>query len=174
MSLVRPGASHTLRRWREVLVAGGLGALGLWWALTGFGLMVWIGWALLLVALALGLAGLQRLRFRRGAGGPGVVMVDEGLIAYFGPHAGGTAALSEITALALDPGGGPHWVLSQPGQPELRIPLDAEGADALFDAFAALPGLRTGQMLARMRQPGPARETLWQRAARPISRLTLH
>jgi hypothetical protein len=173
MSLVRPGASHTLRRWREVLVAGGLAALGLWWALTGFGLLAWLGWALLAAAAALGLAGVQRVRFRRGAGGPGVVVVDEGLIAYLGPVTGGAVALSEITALGLDPEG-PYWVLSQPGQPALRIPLDAEGAEALFDAFAALPGLRTEHMLARMRRPGPAPETLWQRHMRPTFHPRLH
>lgn len=174
MSLIRPGATRSLHRWREVLVAGALAALGLWWALTGFGLVVWIGWALLLTAGALGLAGLQRVRFRRGAGGPGVVIVDEGLIAYLGPVSGGTVALSEITMLALDPRAGGHWVLSQPGQPDLHIPLDAEGAEALFDAFAALPGLRTEHMLARMRRPGPAPETLWQRSARPTFHPRLH
>ncbi|MBE0453308.1 MAG: hypothetical protein IBX58_06460 [Roseovarius sp.] len=173
MSLVRPAASQSLRRWREVLVALGLAALGLWWVLTGFGLLRWIGWALLISAAALGLAALQRMRFRRGAGGPGVVVVDEGLIAYLGPETGGAVALSEITALALDPMG-PHWVLSQPGQPDLHIPLDAEGAEALFDAFAALPGLRTEHMLARMRHPGPAPETLWQRHARPTTHPRLH
>ncbi|PKQ12496.1 MAG: hypothetical protein CVT70_09110 [Alphaproteobacteria bacterium HGW-Alphaproteobacteria-1] len=173
MSLVRPGASHTLRRWREVLVALGLAALGLWWALTGFGLLAWIGWAMIVAAAALGLAGVQRVRFRRGAGGPGVVVVDEGLIAYLGPVTGGAVALSEITALALDPDG-PHWVLRQPGQPALRIPLDAEGAEALFDAFAALPGLRTEHMLARMRRPGPVSEILWQRHMHPTSYPRLH
>ena len=132
MSLLRPGAAQVLRRWREVLVTLGLAALGLWWALTGFGLIEWLGWALMAAAAALALAGLQRLRFRRGGGGPGVVVVDEGLIAYLGPVTGGTVALSEITALALDPGG-PHWVLSQPGQPDLRIPLDAEGAEQSSD-----------------------------------------
>jgi hypothetical protein len=65
-------------------------------------------------------------------------------------------------------------VLSQPGQPDLHIPLDAEGGEALFDAFAALPGLRTEHMLARMRRPGPAPETLWQRPARVISHPRLH
>ncbi|MET4101726.1 hypothetical protein ABIE58_001149 [Roseovarius sp. MBR-78] len=174
MSLIRPGAAHGLRRWREVLVAGALAALGLWWALTGFGLLAWLGWAVTLAAAALGLAGLQRARFRRGAGGPGVVVVDEGLIAYLGPVTGGTVALSEVTALALDPRDGGQWVLSQPGQPDLHIPLDAEGGEALFDAFAALPGLRTEHMLARMRRPGPAPETLWQRPARVISHPRLH
>ena len=173
MSLLRPGAAQVLRRWREVLVTLGLAALGLWWALTGFGLIEWLGWALMAAAAALALAGLQRLRFRRGGGGPGGVVVDEGLIAYLGPVTGGTVALSEITALALDPGG-PHWVLSQPGQPDLRIPLDAEGAEALFDAFAALPGLRTEHMLARMRRPARAPETLWQRPVRESTSPRLH
>jgi hypothetical protein len=173
MPVIRPRARQTLLRWREALVAAALGALGLWWARTGFGIVEWLGWALVIAAAALGLAGVQRARFRRGAGGPGVVVVDEGLIAYLGPHTGGTVALSEISALALDPDG-PHWRLSQPDQADLRIPLDAEGAEALFDVFAALPGLRTGHVLARMRQPGPAPETLWQRPARRTPHPRLH
>lgn len=173
MPVIRPGARHTLLRWREALVAAALGALGLWWARTGFGIVEWLGWALAIAAAVLGLAGLQRARFRRGAGGPGVVIVDEGLIAYLGPQTGGTVALSEISALELDPEG-PHWRLSQPGQDALRIPLDAEGAEALFDVFAALPGLRVEHMLTRMRRPGPTAETLWQRRTTPAPVPRLH
>ena len=172
MSFIRPAARASLWRWREALAGAGALALGLWWLLGTTGLMPFVGGALALAGAALGLAGLQRARFRAGAGGPGVVRVDEGQIAYFGPLTGGVVALSEITALGLDPTGRPaHWVLSQPGQPDLHIPLNSEGAEALFDAFAALPGLRTEQMLAAMRARGGGPVTLWRRAGPAPARL---
>jgi len=174
MSLVRAQARAALWRWREVVAGGGLAVLGLWWVLAGIGIVHWLGWVLLAAALALVLAGVQRGRFRTGAGGPGVVVVDEGLIAYLGPHKGGAVALSEMTALALDAQGAPRWRLSQPGQPDLEIPLDAEGAEALFDAFAALPGLRSGQIVAAMRRPAPGHHLLWERAGQAQTRPRLH
>jgi hypothetical protein len=164
MSFIRPEARATLHRFREALTGAAILLLGLWWLLGTTGLLPYIGGALAIAGAALTLAGLQRARFRGGAGGPGVVTVDEGQIAYFGPLTGGAVALSEITALSLDPTAKPpHWVLSQPGQPDLFIPLTAEGADTLFDVFASLPGIRTERMLAQMRAPATAPVTVWQR-----------
>lgn len=164
MSFVRPEARAALWRWREALAGAGALALGLWWGVGAGGILAWLGGAVALAGGALILAGLQRGRFRRGGGGPGVVTVDEGRIAYFGPLTGGAVALSEISALGLDPAAKPaHWVLSQPGQPDLFIPLNAEGAEALFDALVALPGLRTEAMLARMRGTTPGPVTIWRR-----------
>ena len=174
MSLIRPQARAALWRWREVLGGGALAATGLWWVLGGVGIVQWLGWLLIAAAAALILAGVQRARFRTGAGGPGVVVIDEGLIAYLGPHTGGTVALSEMTTLALDANGPRRWLLSQPGQPDLAIPLDAEGADALFDVFAALPGLRSGQIVTAMRRPAPGHHLLWQRAGQETERRRLH
>ena len=109
--------------------------------------------AALAVGALLIIAGIQRGRFRTGSGGPGVVQIVEGRIAYFGPLTGGTAELGQLSRLVLDPSGKPpHWLLHQPGQLPLAIPLTAEGADALFDAFATLPGLQTERMLAEMRR----------------------
>lgn len=174
MSLIRPQARAAMWRWREVLAGGGAGALGLWWALAGAGIVPWIGWVLTVAAVALVVTGVQRGRFRTGAGGAGVVIVDEGLIAYLGPHKGGAVALSEMTALALDAQGSRRWLLSQPDQPDLAIPLDAEGADVLFDAFAALPGLRSGQIVAAMRGPAQGQQLLWQRAGHNANWPRLH
>ncbi|MDZ7711245.1 MAG: hypothetical protein U5K36_15210 [Roseovarius sp.] len=174
MSLIRPQARAALWRWREALGSLAFAALGLWWVLGGIGIVHWLGWVLIAASAALMLAGVQRARFRGASGGPGVVVIDEGLIAYLGPHTGGTVALSEMTALALDATGPRRWLLSQPGQPDLAIPLDAEGADALFDAFAALPGLRSGQIVAAMRRPAPGHHLLWQRAGQGEERRRLH
>ena len=164
MPLIRPEASAALYRWREVLIGAGAVVLGLYWVFFTYGLLPWIGGVLGLAGLGLIAAGFQRARFRGAAGGPGIVQVDEGRVAYFGPLTGGVVALSEMSALALDPTAKPaHWVLAQPGQPDLYIPLNAEGAEALFDVFASLPGIRTEWMLAQMR--GWARQpvTIWER-----------
>lgn len=165
MSFVRDGAAATLRRWREVLSGLGLAALGLWWATSTGALVAWIGWVALLIGLALILAGIQRGRFRIPGQGPGVVQVDEGRIAYFGPLTGGAVALSELRRVSHDPTGKPaHWVLSQPGQEDLFIPVTAEGAEALFDIFASLPGLQTERMLASARRRSGQPEVIWEHA----------
>lgn len=164
MSFVRPEAMQGLARWREVLIGGVILALGLWWVLGVGGLLHWIGYAVAAAGLALIAAGIQRARFRGAKGGAGVVQVDEGQIAYFGPLTGGAVARSELTAILIDPSGHPaHWVLRQPDQPDLHIPVNAEGADALFDAFAALPGLRTEYMLAQMKTQGGQPTVIWQK-----------
>ena len=139
-------------RWREGLVGLGLCLIGTYWIVTGLGLLSWIGWAVVALGLVVIWAGAQRARFRVGADGPGVVTVDEGQVTYFGPLDGGAVAMSELSQLALDPRGKPPvWLLSQPGQVDLSVPLDAAGADALFDVFAALPGIETEKMLTQMR-----------------------
>lgn len=173
MSFFRPEARAALWRWREVLTGAAALALGLWWALGTSGLLPFVGGILGLAGAALVAAGFQRARFRGGAGGPGVVQVDEGRIAYFGPLTGGVAALSEVSELTLDQSADPpHWILTQPGQPDLFIPLNAEGAEALFDVFASLPGLRTEYMLAQMRRGGDGPVPIWRRSDARAPRLT--
>jgi len=169
MTFIRPDARAALWRWREVLTGAGLACLGLWWTLGLTGILHWLGYAVLLVAGAMTIMGVQRARFRHGGGGPGVVRVDEGQVAYFGPLTGGVVAIRDLDSLTLDPSGHPaHWVLSQSGAPDLHIPVNAEGAEALFDAFAALPGLRTEHMLAQMQRLPAFPTVIWQKAP-PVS-----
>ena len=166
MSFVRPEARQAVWRWREVLVALGVLSLGGYWAFGTPGLLHWVGYAVLILGAVLLAAGIQRVRFRAGHGGPGVVQVDEGQVAYFGPLTGGAIALSELTRLSLDPTAKPaHWVLSQPGQPDLQVPVTATGADALFDAFASLPGIRTERMLVEMKRQAGQPVVIWQKHA---------
>lgn len=165
MSLIRPEILRALRRWREGVAGAGLVALGLYWMFGAGGLLFWIGLVVLLGGAVLIVAGIQRGRFRQGGGGPGVVTVVEGRIAYFGPLDGGLADLDDLTALRLDPTGHPkHWLLDRPRQPPLAIPITAEGADLLFDAFETLPGLDTQAMLRAMRDAS-ALTLIWQRRA---------
>jgi hypothetical protein len=173
MSFLRPEAVAALHRWRGVMIGAGVAALGLWWIVTSHGLLAWIGWPLLAIGAALAFTGLQRLRFVTGRGGPGVVSITEGQVAYFGPLTGGVIALSELDRLEIDHSSKPaHWVLYQPDQPPLAIPLTAENAHALFDIFAALPGLSMEHLLAQMRKGRSHVAVIWHRDA-PPARLTL-
>ncbi|MBB93678.1 MAG: hypothetical protein CML68_03595 [Rhodobacteraceae bacterium] len=169
MSFIRPEARAALMRWREVLIGAALAALGLSWAMGPGGLLGWIGWALALAGAALAVTGLRRMRFRQGTDGPGVVQVDEGKIAYFGPLDGGAVAASELERLILDPTDQPPcWVLEQPGSPALHIPVNAAGSEALFDAFGALPGLDTRRLLSHLDRKAPMPVVVWERrTARP-------
>lgn len=162
---LRPEARAALYRWRETIVGGSAGALGLWLALTSFGPLFLIGIVLAAGGGALALAGIQRARFRRRGDGPGVVQVTEGRVMYFGPWGGGAAALDKLAWLELVPADDAAglWVLISEEGERLEIPVDAKGAEALFDIFETLPGLRTGQMLASMRVPVRERTLIWQR-----------
>ena len=174
MSFVRPEAARALRRWREAIVAGCVAALGIYWAF-GSGILSWIGYALAGAGLGLGAAAVQRARFRTGGDGPGVVQVNERRLTHFGPLSGGMADLEEVTALRLDATARPpHWMLDTPGQPALAIPVNAEGAEALFDAFAALPGLDTGRLVQALQHPRDHAGVIWQRAGAQASVRRLH
>ncbi len=163
VSFIRPDARAALWRWREVLLGGCVLLLGLYWA-SGFGILKWLGFGVIALGAAVVLAGLQRTRFRAGRGGPGVVQVDERQITYFGPLDGGSVALEDLRAISLDATSAPPvWVLRQPAQPELHIPVNAEGSDALFDAFAALPGIRTEFMLTQLRQKPDHPVVIWSK-----------
>ncbi len=164
MNFVRSEARQAIWRWRETLVALAILVLGAYWAFGTGALLHWIGYFVLVAGSVLLVTGLQRGRFRGNQNGPGVVHVDEGAVAYFGPLSGGAVALREMTALTLDPTGKPpHWVLSQPGQADLYIPLTASGAETLFDAFASLPGIQTEKMLTEMKRDRDHPVIIWQR-----------
>lgn len=173
MSFIRPEAQQTMMRFREVLVGVALDLLGLFLILTGRGLAVWIGVAICIGASVLILAGVQRARFRKGAGGAGVVSVVEGAVSYFGPLTGGVISIREMKRLTFDPRQTPpHWVLEQTGHEPLYIPMNAEGAEALFDAFEGLNGINTQHMLRVMNDPPAAPVTIWQRDSSTVRRLT--
>lgn len=175
MSFIRPEARVAIWRWREVLTGVAVGALGLSWVLGPGGLLGWLGWVLVIAGAALVVIGVQRARFRAGFGGVGMVQVDEGQVSYFGPLTGGSAAMSDLRRLSLDPRMKPkHWVLEQPGQPPLYIPINATGVDALFDVFAALPGLNTERMLSGLADQGTHPMVIWQKTTTSRSVTTMH
>jgi hypothetical protein len=77
--------------------------------------------------------------------------------------------------LSLDRGAYPaHWKLEQPGQDAVLIPVDAAGSEALFDAFAALPGLRTERMLAELADDKTLSVVIWERRPMRPTSVLLH
>jgi len=169
MSFIRPEVRQGLRRWREVFAAGAVLALGLWWALTGFGLIRWIGWALAIGGAALLWAGLQRARFHGGHGGLGVVEVDERQIAYLAPAGGGITSLDLLTEVSLGPdrSGLPVWRFRS-GAEILTIPASAEGTAKLFDALTALPGVDIEAAIRASRSRPEHSVVIWRK---PVTRL---
>ena len=170
MQFFRPEAIATLRRWREAIVGAILASLGLWWMTGPGGLFLVPAAAFLLAGGGLIAVGLQRARFRSDQDGTGAVELDEGKITYFGPLSGGSIALADIERLTLDTGQYPaHWLLEQVGQSGLMIPINAVGAETLFDAFARLPGLKTERMLAELKSKNSQAVVIWERRnSRPV------
>lgn len=165
MSFIRPEAARLIRRWREALAGLAVLALGLLWVFGRPGLLQLLGYPVALIGLVFIWMGLQRARFRMIETGAGAVQVDEGEITYFGPLTGGASALADLDRLTLDRSlKPPHWRLESNGTPALLIPVNAAGSDALFDAFATLPGLRTERMLNELATTATHAIVIWERA----------
>jgi hypothetical protein len=171
----RPEAKAALWQWREVLVAVGLALLGAW-LIMGPGLLLALpGWALVFGGGALCLVGIQRARFRGAGDGIGAVQVIEGQISYFGPLTGGVMALESLERLTLDATQHPaHWRLDALQQQSLLIPVNAAGADALFDAFATLPTLKTERMLSELNTKHSHAVVIWERKPLRPAHALLH
>lgn len=162
--MIRPEVKEALMRWRGVIASLVVAALGLWWLVTGFGFIPWIGAALLVAGIALALAALQKMRFSQGRGGPGVVEHLEGQVVYYGPDSGGVVALTELYRLELDPSRSPAvWRMYQTKMDTVEIPVTAEGADALFDIFSRLPGINTTRMIDELRSGAHDPVTIWRK-----------
>lgn len=174
MPMIRPEIAHGLWRAREVIAGGLVAALGLWAAAQGGYLLVPAGLALAGLGAAWTVTAWRRMRFAQAIDAPGVVEIDEGQIGYLGPGAGGYVALPDLAELRLITMRGRRlWQLRQSDGQALLIPVDASGAERLFDAFASLPGMDTAALVAAVapQVPGQGRDlalssisrTLWQR-----------
>ena len=166
--MIRPEAARALRRWREPGAAAALLGLGLWLGLRGGWVMAGVGGALALAALSWGFVALRRLRFAGAGDAPGIVEVVEGQVAYFGPDGGGFVALRDIVEIALvagPAGAGRAWRIRPAEGPALCVPVAAEGAARLYDAFAQLPGIDMGRIAAAPEAGVTGR--LWRHPARP-------
>ena len=164
---LRPEAKAQLWRFRDALAGAGVALLGLYWALTRFGILGWIGWGMVALGAIWAVAGLQRALFRQDGDGPGVVQIRERRLAYLGPLDGGVMDVADLARLEIDPTShpAPSWILTADDGSRLAIPVNAAGADDLFDVFAALPNIRTATVLDVLSRTPDARVTVWQRVS---------
>ena len=172
-------AMALLTRWREVIAAGGLALAGVWIGWLGGYLLLPVGMAIVALAAALGIAAFRRLRFQQEVLAPGWVEVDEGQVGYLGPAFGGYVALPDLIEIRLLTMRGRRlWRLKQADGQVLLIPVDAAGAERLFDAFGSLPGLGSAALIAALSLggsgaqslPGPDATTrvVWRRGGKGI------
>lgn len=167
--MIRPELRAALQRHRETLAAAGTAALGLWIATRGGWLLGPLGLGLCALALVWAGTALRRTRFARAVTDPGLVEVDEGRIGYFGAGStvlGGYIALADLAEIRLlTLRGAQHWRLKTGDGQALLIPVAAAGAPALYDAFAALPGIDMGRLAAALDRREVA-QSLWSRPTR--------
>jgi hypothetical protein len=191
MSWVRPEITDAVSRGREVILGAFVVGLGLWVAAQGGYLLVPVGVALMILGAGWAVLAWRRLRFAQSSDGPGVVDLDEGQIGYLGPGGegarsqdggvGGFVSLVDLVELRLlQLRGRRVWRLKQSDGQALLIPVDAAGAERLFDAFASLPGMDTAALVAGL-QSKPATggrvvalatesRLIWARGGRGITR----
>ncbi|MFN3722658.1 MAG: hypothetical protein ACK4VZ_06415 [Paracoccaceae bacterium] len=152
--MIRPEARAALWRWREVALGGAVLALGLWLMRLGGYLLLPLGGAVGLAGVALAVLAWRRLRFASHGDAPGVVQVDEGQVSYMGPQVGGFVSLRDMIELRLIGMRGQRlWRLKQADGQALLIPVEAAGSDALFDAFASLPGMSSADLVTALAPP---------------------
>ena len=151
MSFLRPEAAVALQRWREVIAAVIFAAAGGWiFALGGY-FFAALGALVMATGAGLGWTALRRMRFACAPTGPGVVEIDEGQVGWFGPGVGGFVSLTELSDLGLVTVANLRcWRLKQEDGQLLLIPVAATGADRLFDAFAALPGMDPARLITAL------------------------
>jgi hypothetical protein len=182
LGVIRPELRAALHRWREVIGLAALALPGLWLMSLGGYLLLPIGALLTLAAAVLAFLAARRMRFAQPGEAPGVVEVVEGQISYFGPAFGGVMAIADLTELRLVTARGRRlWNLKGQEGETLLIPVEAGGATALYDVFAGLPGMGTGQLLAALEGHAPApgegnlprlqsvdSRVIWRRPARAV------
>jgi hypothetical protein len=171
--VIRPEALTALARWREALMAVCIVGAGIWLCLLGGLILIPVGLAAIALGAGLGVIALRRLRFVQDAAGPGVVELDEAQIGWLGPEGGGYLSLRELAELRLmSRGSRRFWRLKQMDGQALLIPVDASGAERLFDAFTALPGMDSNALVSALDAPPSAAAdalgpVIWHRPDRP-------
>ena len=151
MGLIRPEVTALIWRGREVIWGGLVVALGVWLIALGGFVLVPLGGAIAVIGLVLGTMALRRMRFAQTVAAPGLVELDEAQVGYLGPEMGGFLSLSEVVELRiLTLRGRRVWRLKQADGQALLIPVDAKGAERLFDAFVNLPGMEAAALMAAL------------------------
>ncbi|WP_431298536.1 hypothetical protein [Tabrizicola sp. BL-A-41-H6] len=179
MSFVRQDVVDLAARWREAIIAAAVAVAGGWLVWLGGYLLVPLGGLLLVLGASWMVLAVRRLRFDQPGDAPGVVEVLEGQISYFGPTVGGSVGIPELVDIRLLTLRGRRvWRLKQADGQAILIPVEAAGAERLFDAFAALPGMDTAALVAAVRSERPGTGTalaldtevrqVWRRSERGV------
>ncbi len=156
---IRPEVLALLHRYREALGAGVVVVAGLWLVLLGGYVLVPLGVLVAVVGTILAVNALRKAQFTQNVSAPGLVELDEAQVGYLAPEIGGFLSLDELVEIRmLVLRGKRMWRLKQADGQALLIPVDASGAERLFDAFANLPGMDTGALVAAL-QPSPPTES---------------
>lgn len=149
--MIRPEAVALLYRWREVIFAALALLASVWVGTRGGPILGVLGLGGAALAVGWAVSGWRRLRFAQDIAAPGLVEVVEGEVRFFGPTLGGAISLADLTELRLITLRGRRiWRLKQRDGQALLIPVDAAGAEALYDAFTTLPGLDMTALLAAL------------------------
>lgn len=157
MTLLRPELARMLSIHREALIGAGLALLGIWIASYGGYLLTPLGLALGALGAGWAVLSWRRVRFHQEGDAPGIVHVTEAQIAYFGTRVGGFVGLPDLAEVRLLTLRGRRiWKLRQGDGATLHIPVEALGAEALFDAFAALPGMDTAALVTALSSGVPS------------------
>lgn len=154
-------------RYRDAVIGVVVSIFGVGWAMSSVGFMTILGFSVSIAGALLIFAGIQRGRFRVDADGKGVVSVDEGQVTYFGPNRGGTVHVDDLMQVDLAPADefAPErrWLLLSQGADEpLEVPVNAVGAEHLFDVFAKLRGIRLQSMLDMVSDPPDHQVVIWR------------
>lgn len=106
--MIRPEIAAWVRVWREPLLWGALLLAGLWLVWQGYLALepATIALGLLCAAAGLGLLrdALRRARLRLEAPAEGMVLIDEGRIAYLGPRGAGSSTSPRSSRSRSSPG----------------------------------------------------------------------
>ncbi len=151
MAWIRPEVSEMIWRAREVIWAGLVVVAGAWLISLGGYVLIPVGLAVGGVGSVLALTAWRRVRFQQTTAAPGIVELDEAQVGYLGPDVGGFLSLQDMVELRLlSLRGRRLWRLKQSDGQALLIPVDAKGAERLFDAFANLPGMDSAALVAAL------------------------
>jgi len=173
MRLIRPEITDALVRGQELILAVVVMGVGLWLASLGGYLLLPLGLIVLGIGAVLAWQAWARMRFARSASAPGLVELDEAQVGFLGPDDGGFLSLDELVELRLITVQGRRmWRLKQSDGQALLIPVEAQGAERLFDAFSSLPGMDTSALIAALEAPPAAPDlaearVVWRRPGRP-------
>lgn len=149
--MIRPEFIQLIWRGRELLWALVVVFCGLWLVWLGGFVLVPLGVVIAALGSGMALLAWRRMRFAQTVDAPGIVEVNEAQVGYLGPANGGFVSLAELVEVRLvTVRQRRFWRLKQADGQTLLIPVEAEGADGLFDAFASLPGMDTATLVAAL------------------------